>query len=146
MAEVGEINQSFETKVEVALTRIEERQVAAKDDLAGMREQMKSQFEQVRLEATHKHNNLRFEMDKYEKELERFVPRSEIEAMNRETQQHCDTNRAAVVARVDTLTEKVDRFGSLAAKLLWSLVSLAGTAALGLLTWFVKMALSGATL
>lgn len=143
---MAEINQDFATKVEVALTRIEERQVAAKDDLAGMREQMKSQFDQVKLEATHKHNGLRFEMQKYEKELERFVPRSEVEAMNRDTRQYCDANRVAVVARVDTLTDKVDRFGSLGAKLFWSMVSLAGTAALGLLTWFVKMALTGTTL
>lgn len=139
MVEVGEINQGFETDVKVMLARIEERQVSTSKEIVAMKDSVTIQFNSFKTDYDHK-------LAQVKQAQMLYMPAKEIDHKIEIIKNHCDANREALSGRVDTLAKKVEDFGALGAKLFWSLVSLAGTVALGLATWFVKMALSGTTL
>lgn len=109
-------NDKFQTKVEVSLARIEERLLNTGTEISGVRKAVDAQFENFKREAEHRHTNIKMQLEGVEKRLDNYVPRREIETMDAatrafaktmadEAKAHCDTNRAAVIARVNVVED-----------------------------------------
>lgn len=123
MEDLSNMGEPIATKIQISLTRIEERQVSQSKEISALQASVDKQLDAIQREADHRHRGIKMQ-------LENFVPRREVESMVDAVKTHCDTNRAVVLEKVLDLDSRQKKFiGGL-----WSLFFLI-IPSLGALVW-----------
>ena len=114
---MSEFDPAFQTKVEVALARIEERQVSSSKEISSLKESVTLQFTNFKTDYDHKLAQVKMAQ-------QAFMPSKEIDQKVELIRQHCDSNREALTDRVKVIEDGIKHYSR------W-VIGLVATAGLG---------------